>query len=1517
MKTQIITLAILFIGITMYAQNNNNYQYDNLNRLTRVTYPNGTVYEYTYDQLGNRTVKVINSAAPLFPDLVVQNQTLGQTTMAAGATITGSCRVANIGDGSAGGQFLKIYLSSNQTYEQGTDIEIGSLYNSAIAAGTNIQLNTNITIPQGTTSGSWYVLFFADATNIVSESNETNNIATIAINIVNCANIQTTSSITHATCGLNNGSVSITPSGGTAPYTYQWSNGSTNATASNLAGNTYQITVTDFYGCIKTSSATVNTITPPSITLTSTNATCGTNNGSASVNVTGGTTPYQYAWSNGQTASSITNLAAGTYTVTVTDANSCTVNGSVNVNTPANISVVLHPTNPTCGSNNGIISAAVNGGTQPYNYSWSNGQNQSSAINLVVGSYTVTVTDASNCQFVTSITLQSSNNMSVSTTSTNATCGNANGTATVNASSGTAPYTYLWSNGQDSQTAVNLAQGSYNVTVSDVNGCQAINFASVNAVLPPELSLVSVPTDCSINNGKVTALVSNGTAPYQYLWSNGNTTNEIANLGIGDYAVTVLDASNCVVNASSTVSYQNLGGAFGSIPTNGLIAHYPFNGNAEDASGNNLHGIVHNNVILTTDRHGNANSAYEFPGVAYNYISVADNSLLHLNEFSVSAWVYTDTDFGGGVIVNKGRDISNGSYRLNSTGVYAQNNYSGINGAYIAQQPEPNTWHMITGIVYQNVAKFYINGQLVQQATLSNNFQYNDTHPLTIGMHYYNGVPNSWTYPFKGKIDDVYIYNRPLNDEEVLTLYRGESNLTLNIGNDTILCSGESINLNAQTGFNSYLWSNGQSGQSVTISNLNQGIHQISVAANACGNVISDTILITVLPLPQSSTTISGPSSVCMGSNAVVFSVNPITNANLYEWTLLDGTVVTTSSNSISLDVSSGFVSGNLKVRGLNSCGAGSYSTKYITVNPLPLSSGSITGWETVCQGQSSVSYSVPIIANATSYVWTLPNGATGTSSTNSINVSFGSNATSGIISVKGLNACGESNVLSKDITVNMRPNQAGAISGDTLVCRGQNSVQYSIPIIDNADSYLWTLPSGVQGVSNTNSIIVNYGSSAVSGNIVVKGISGFCHGISSMKYVNVNAVPNDAGNINGQTNLCKGQNNVTYTVSPILNASSYEWILPNGVVGSSTTNEIIVNVSMFAQSGQVKVRGISMCGEGGYSVLPINISQIPNDAGIISGVEEVCQGQISVNYLVPEIDYATMYNWVLPSGATGVSTTNVINVNYSNTAVSGNITVKGINSCGQGAISELPIVVNPLPMQAGIISGIASVCQGQSAESYTIPPIANATSYVWSLPSGAVGNSTTNTIDVDFNLASSSGVLSVRGENSCGLGNQSSLPITVKLKPSTPVVTLNGMTLMSSFVNGNQWHNQNGLINNAVYQTYSVTSNGDYFTIVTLQGCSSDTSNVVSITNTQIQGVSSGINYKIYPNPFVDELIIEFSEYKERVFYEVYNSIGQIVSKGDFIGRVDINTFEYTPGAYLIRLTNNELYETRKIVKY
>ncbi|RVT79581.1 hypothetical protein EOD40_00265 [Flavobacterium sufflavum] len=373
---------------------------------------------------------------------------------------------------------------------------------------------------------------------------------------------------TNVSCnGGTNGSVSVSPSGGTPGYTYSWSpSGGTAATATGLAAGSYTVTVTDANGCTATRNYT---LTQPSAINTSsgsqTNVSCnGGTNGSASVSPSGGTPGYTYSWSpSGGTAATATGLAAGSYTVTVTDANGCTATRNYTLTQPSAINTSSgSQTNVSCnGGTNGSASVSPSGGTPGYTYSWSpSGGTAATATGLAAGSYTVTVTDANGCTATRNYTLTQPSAINTSSGSqTNVSCnGGTNGSASVSPSGGTPGYTYSWSpSGGTAATATGLAAGSYTVTITDANGCTATRNYTITQ--PSAISTASgSQTNVSCNggtNGSASVSPSGGTPGYTYSWSpSGGTAATATGLAAGSYTVTVTDANGCTATRNYTIT---------------------------------------------------------------------------------------------------------------------------------------------------------------------------------------------------------------------------------------------------------------------------------------------------------------------------------------------------------------------------------------------------------------------------------------------------------------------------------------------------------------------------------------------------------------------------------------------------------------------------------------------------------------------------------------------------------------------------------------------------------------------------------------------------------------------------------------------------------------------------------------------------------------------------------------------------------------------------------------------------
>lgn len=366
---------------------------------------------------------------------------------------------------------------------------------------------------------------------------------------------------TSSGCSSNTGTATTTASGGTGAFTYSWApTGGTAATATGLAPGSYTCTVTDANGCTSTAITVVGGTGSPSATVQSqSDVLCnGGNTGTATVNATGGTPGYTYAWSPaGGTNATGTGMTAGNYTCTITDAAGCTTTQSVAITEPPAITLSASSTPTGCNNVTGTVTAIVSGGVGPYNYLWApSGGTTATVTNLAAGIYTVQITDANGCIATTSISISSIGGPAVSVQSTgNVTCfGGTDGTGTISAT-GNSPFTYAWSpSGGNAATATGLAAGTYSVTVVDANNCVTIQTLTITEPAAVAAAPTSTPATCGNTNGTADAVASGGVGPYTYAWSNSQTTATISNLAGGSYSVTVTDANGCTTTATVVVA---------------------------------------------------------------------------------------------------------------------------------------------------------------------------------------------------------------------------------------------------------------------------------------------------------------------------------------------------------------------------------------------------------------------------------------------------------------------------------------------------------------------------------------------------------------------------------------------------------------------------------------------------------------------------------------------------------------------------------------------------------------------------------------------------------------------------------------------------------------------------------------------------------------------------------------------------------------------------------------------------
>ena len=794
---------------------------------------------------------------------------------------------------------------------------------------------------------------------------------------------------TSITCAKAYGSISMSPTGGTSPYTYAWSSGATTQNLSNLASTTYSVTITDANGCTTSANAHVDSIAiPQAIVQGYTAVSCyGGNNGSLTVFAYAGTPNYTYSWSNGQTTASATNLSATDYTVTVTDANGCIATALATVGQPAAALAAgtLTPTSITCAKANGSISMSPTGGTSPYTYAWSNGGTTQNLSSVASNTYSVTITDANGCTtsanaHVDSIAIPKSS----ITTNTAVKCnGGNNGSLVVTATAGTSPYTYAWSNSTTSASATNLTATDYTVTVTDANGCVATALATVGQ---PSAALVAgqpviTPVTCAQPNGAIQLNPTGGTVPYNYTWSNGSTSQNLNGLTANTYTVTITD-----LNACSTTAVANIDSI--AIPQ-AIVQGY-----------NNVSCYGGNNGSLTVFAYAGT------PGYNYKW----SNGLTGAKDSVLTAGVYTVTvtDANGCIAIASATVAqptaaltagsltstpitcgqANGAVVSNPTGgtlpytfiwsnTAATQNISGL---------QPNTYSLTitdaNGCVAS--ASALVDSIPVPQAIIQgfNNVSCHGGLDGTLAVFTFNGTP-AYTYAWSNakstsaNLNGVGAgtYTVTVSDVNgctstaVATISEPAQSLTTkSVLSNPIKCgqANGSIAVSALGGTSpySYAWSNGATDSLVT--GLNTGSYTLTIT-DAQNCQLNDTIAVDSIPVPQAIFRKFSNVS-CYGGvdgSLNVFTFNGTPNFN-YSWS----TGYTGSANLTG--ISAGTYS--VTVTDANGCTSAAFAQVSQPKAPLTIASNNI---QSPNCNSSNGSISVQVTGGTPGYIYSWSNNAT------------------------------------------------------------------------------------------------------------------------------------------------------------------------------------------------------------------------------------------------------------------------------------------------------------------------------------------------------------------------------------------------------------------------------------------------------------------------------------------------------------------------------------------------------------
>ena len=628
----------------------------------------------------------------------------------------------------------------------------------------------------------------------------------------------------------------------------------------------------------------------------------------------------------------------------------------------------------------------------------------------------------------------------------------------------------------------------------------------------------------------------------------------------------------------------------------------------------------------------------------------------------------------------------------------------------------------------------------------------------------------------------------------------GSTNETQNLtvsatSNNTGLIPNPSISYASPnaTGTLNYTPVAGQYGTAIITVTVNDGW--------SVNNITTITFTVIVKPKPGAAGAISGSNHICSGTTQT-YSISPTTNTTGYTWSVPSTFTITSGGGTNNITVTSATnyssnVSGIFSVYGTNAniCGNGTASSLLVQFDAQPVAPNAGADQPLIC-GTSASLNATAVPAN-NSGVWTwyagTPVPSIGTTTVNSTSISglTGPNNTYKYIwtVTRASSVCPSKTdtvAVSTDWNnVACSPAANFAYSPTSDVVATKVCVNTPINFIDlsvSANTWSWNFnyPTGTGTyTTTTQNPVFTY--TAIGTYTVHLQIHSNTTGLNynTNQVINVIGAPAAPGTIFGTTSgICEGSSSqYVYSISNVTDATGYNWTTPprSDTAAFPSLTSIAVVYPAGASNGNITVSASNSCGTSLPSTLAVTINPLPNSAGnTISGLTTVCQGQTPLTYSISSISHATSYLWTDILG-TQTNTTNTFTTGIGTNATNGQISVIGSNACGTGDTVRLPITVNPLPINNGSINGVSTigVCPTPGNLTYAISPaISNASSYNWTLPTGAsvVGGNGNDTIIVAYTntIAGGFNQISVTGTNGCGTTSASTYSVFVNT-PTAP----------------------------------------------------------------------------------------------------------------------------------------------------
>jgi hypothetical protein len=1157
--------------------------------------------------------------------------------------------------------------------------------------------------------------------------------------------------------------VEVTAGGGTAPY-------SGTGTFTSGAG-IQNYTVTDAHGC--TATATTPITQPIQVVASATAGTINCAGGVTSVVVsaTGGTGAY--------TGTGSFTVSAGTHNYSVADANGCTASTSITVTEPSVLSASASATPILCfgGSTTATISAS--GGTAPYD--------GTGTYSGTAGTYSYTVTDANGCSTSGTITITEPAQLVASATAGVISCNGGSTTINVSATGGTGSY-----NGTGTFT---VGAGTYSYVVTDANGCSASVGATVTEPAVLNVSLSSTPIACFGGTSSITVSATGGTSPY-------NGTGTFGGYAAGSHELTVVDANGCTTSALINISEpeqliasSSQGAAiacFGgsttvTVSASGGTASYTGTGTFTVGAGTHSYTVTDANGCTATTSitvtqpsasvvaSASAGTIACFGGSTTVVVSATGGSLPYSGTGSFVALAgthsYTVTDANGcssisTITITEPAQVvasasaspiacfgGNSSVVVSATGGTAP--YTGTGTFTVGAGTQTYSVSDANGCSASTTITITQPSQVVVSINATPIACFGGTSTVTVSA---TGGTGSYTGTGTFTVGAGNLYTYTVSDangcsaSSSVTISQPAQLLAAGNPSGAIACFGgsTSVVVTAVGGTTPY------SGVG-TFTQFAGTTNYTVTDANECTVIVPVTVS---QPTKVEGTTTSSPSG-CAGSTGTA-TVFPTGGTGTYTYLWNNGQTTATATG-LAIGVYTVIITDG------NGC-TGSASATVSGSGGAPLTPGSIAGPASVCRNSTNIVYSVAPVAGAASYSWTLPNGITGTSTTNSITVSVSGNYAGGFICVAAVNPCGTSLSSCMNIPVIATyPSQPTVINGPSIACGGSTYI-YSTTST-NALSYTWTVTgNGVSITSGqgTNTIQVSVPVGFGQGSVQVTASN--CYGSSAVRGMTITGIPTHSNAVSGPSFVC-ANNSATYTMPlvPGVAPQNYVWsVTGDAIVSSSSVSASSASATIAFgptwTTGNVTINVSNTCGSFSRSFA---VRSTPIQPGAITGPGSGLCGLSNVGYSIVAVPGATSYTWTVPAGVSIVSTAAnglsvILNFSPAFTSNSADICVTANNACGAGAARCFAVTSRPA---VPVVTGPTSVCKSQSAVLYTSTTPTGATSYAWSISGGASLNPSANTATVNFNTATSSpSVLRVNAINGCGSSQPGGLTIATNM---------------------------------------------------------------------------------------------------------------------------------------------------------